>query len=406
MLIIEKVLKNKSFQNDKSEIQKDCINALLRNPFPSKKNEKWRLTDKNKLSEFLNFKLDNGIATNNNLLKNSSNNILKLTIGENQFKDLIEKTWSIQTLSEEELDKIITNDLTDSNPEDNWSKLLNHSLSYQNNILGLKIKGEEIPPIEILTESNSGFLSAKTLILLIEKNSKVNILNLNLGAKNSSLSLATHIELENNAEMNYGSVSLGSKGSNILHSLTVNQEKNSNLNLGSLQFQFEFGRFELSINQKNGEAKTQIKGMQISKNREQLCTFSEIKFNGPNGFLDQINKSLACDSSHAIFEGAILVPKIAQKTDASQLSRNLLLSKYATIDTKPQLEIVADDVKCKHGATVTQLNNEELFYMRSRGLTLEEASKLQLKSYYQEIISFLPAHAEHLNLLDYLLNEK
>ena len=78
-----------------------------------------------------------------------------------------------------------------------------------------------------------------------------------------------------------------------------------------------------------------------------------------------------------------IVPQIAQKTDASQLSRNLLLSKYAKIDTKPQLEIVADDVKCMHGATISQLNEDEVFYMRSRGLTLEEASKLQLRSYYQ-----------------------
>ena len=94
-----------------------------------------------------------------------------------------------------------------------------------------------------------------------------------------------------------------------------------------------------------------------------------MKFNGPNGFLNQINKSLADDKSHAVFEGAIIVPKIAQKTDASQLSRNLLLSKYAKIDTKPQLKIIADDVKCKHGATISQLNEEELFYMRSVSYT-------------------------------------
>ena len=130
-----------------------------------------------------------------------------------------------------------------------------------------------------------------------------------------------------------------------------------------------------------------------------------MEFNGPNGFLDQINKSLAKDKSHAIFEGSIIVPKIAQKTDASQLSRNLLLSKYALIDTKPQLEIIADDVKCKHGATISQLNKEELFYMRSRGLTLSEASKLQLSSYFQEIIQFIPISKSRWNLLDKLLKE-
>ena len=76
------------------------------------------------------------------------------------------------------------------------------------------------------------------------------------------------------------------------------------------------------------------------------------------------------------------------------------------IDTKPQLEIIADDVKCMHGATISQLNENELFYMRSRGLTLEQASKLQLRSYYQEIISFLPISKERWDLLALLLNNK
>ena len=84
---------------------------------------------------------------------------------------------------------------------------------------------------------------------------------------------------------------------------------------------------------------------------------------------------------------------------------NLLLSNLAQIDTTPQLEIIADDVKCKHGATVSQLNQEELFYMRTRGITLAEASILQLSSYFQEIISFIPVSKDRWDLLDKLLNE-
>ena len=183
------------------------------------------------------------------------------------------------------------------------------------------------------------------------------------------------------------------------------QKSKSEYSLGSLHFKFNYARFEIHINQLEGNAKTNIKGIQITKNNEQIATYTNVKFNGPNGFLDQINKSLADGKSHSVFEGAIIVPRIAQKTDASQLSRNLLLSKHAKIDTKPQLEIIADDVKCKHGATISQLNKEELFYMRSRGLTLAEASKLQLSSYFQEIISYIPVSKERWNLLDKLLKD-
>ena len=187
--------------------------------------------------------------------------------------------------------------------------------------------------------------------------------------------------------------------------MNVVQKAKSEYSLSSLHYKFNYARFEIRINQLDGDAKTNIKGIQITKNNDQIATYTKMEFNGPNGYLDQINKSLADDKSHAVFEGTIIVPKIAQKTDASQLSRNLLLSRHAKIDTKPQLEIIADDVKCKHGATISQLNEEELFYMRSRGLTLTEASQLQLSSYFQEIIACIPVSKERWNLLDKLLKE-
>ena len=252
-------------------------------------------------------------------------------------------------------------------------------------------------------ETNS--LNAKTLVIFLEENCDVELLQVNLGKENSSLSQSTFFCLKENSSVNHGVVSYGENRSNLLNSLNVIQQKNSSYNLGSLHFKFNYARFEISIKQSAGNAKTNIKGMQITKKDEQISTYTKIEFNGPNGFLDQINKSLADDKSHAIFEGSIIVPKIAQRTDASQLSRNLLLSNLAQIDTKPQLEIIADDVKCKHGATISQLNEEELFYMRTRGITLTEASKLQLSSYFQEIISFIPISKDKWDLLDKLLNE-
>jgi len=271
--------------------------------------------------------------------------------------------------------------------------------------LGLKINGSKIPPIEILSHASSNYLNAKTLVIFLEKNCDVELLQVNLGKENSSLSQSTFFCLKENSSVNHGVVSHGEHRSNLLNSLNVIQQKNSAYNLGSLHFKLNFARFEISIKQSEGNAKTNIKGMQITKKDEQISTYTKIEFNGPNGFLDQINKSLADDKSHAIFEGSIIVPKIAQRTNASQLSRNLLLSNLAQIDTKPQLEIIADDVKCKHGATISQLNEEELFYMRTRGITLPEASKLQLSSYFQEIISFIPVSKDRWDLLDKLLNE-
>ena len=125
---------------------------------------------------------------------------------------------------------------------------------------------------------------------------------------------------------------------------------------------------------------------------------------GPDGYLEQLNRAIVDNNAHYIFNGLIEVPKIAQKTQASQLNKNLLLSSKGRINTSPNLKIIADDVKCKHGATISELNKEELFYMRSRGLTFAEASKLQLKSYYQEIIDSIPVLEQRIEFLDHLLN--
>lgn len=97
-----------------------------------------------------------------------------------------------------------------------------------------------------------------------------------------------------------------------------------------------------------------------------------------NGILD--------DKSKGVFHGRILVRQVAQKTDAKQTNKNLLLSDEATADTKPQLEIYADDVKCTHGATIGQLSDESIFYLRSRGISVETARRMLIHAFAGEII--------------------
>ena len=405
MEIIEKIKTNKSIDNQ-TEIQKICLNKLQSRPLPNPKSEQWRLSNKSKFLNFLDYSVNEKDPKFDTPFPNTSQNTIRLVIGNNCQINLIEENYSIQQLRQDELEKYIKTQISCFDQNENWSDLLNLFLSNTKSILGLKINGSKIPPIEIFSHASSNSLNAKTLVIFFEKNCDVELLQVNLCKENSSLSQSTYFCLEENSSVNHGVVSYGENRSNLLNSLNVIQQKNSEYNLGSLHFKFNYARFEISIKQSEGNAKTNIKGMQLTKKDEQISTYTKIDFNGPNGFLDQINKSLADDESHAIFEGSIIVPKIAQKTDASQLSRNLLLSNHAQIDTKPQLEIIADDVKCKHGATISQLNEDELFYMRSRGITLPEASKLQLSSYFQEIISFIPVSKDRWDLLDKLLNEK
>ena len=116
----------------------------------------------------------------------------------------------------------------------------------------------------------------------------------------------------------------------------------------------------------------------------------------------QLFKGIAGGSSKVDFYGKIIVAQDAQRTEAYQENHNILLSDDARVDTKPQLEIYADDVKCSHGATIGRLNEEEQFYMRSRGITLEEAKVLQMISFLAPVLENIQDNSERERLTEQL----
>ena len=122
--------------------------------------------------------------------------------------------------------------------------------------------------------------------------------------------------------------------------------------------------------------------------------------NHPHGNADQLHKTLVDDRAHSVFSGRIVVPHAAQLTNASQLNRNLLLSDKGRVNTKPQLEIVADNVKCAHGATVSQLQADEIFYLQSRGIDAKQAQRLLIYAFAMEILDRIFLESLRLQLIE------
>jgi Fe-S cluster assembly protein SufD len=110
----------------------------------------------------------------------------------------------------------------------------------------------------------------------------------------------------------------------------------------------------------------------------------------PQGVTNQLHKCIVDDYAHAVFSGKVFVPKAAQMTNANQLNRNLVLSPKGRVNTKPELQITADNVKCSHGATVSQLEADEIFYLRSRGLNDYDARHLLIDAFAGEILDQIP----------------
>jgi Fe-S cluster assembly protein SufD len=133
-------------------------------------------------------------------------------------------------------------------------------------------------------------------------------------------------------------------------------------------------------------AHAQVDGLALISGRQLADTHTLIDHAFPNGRSTQLHKTIVGGGAHAVFNGKIFVRPGAQLTDSAQESRNLLLSDKAQVDTKPQLEIFADDVKCAHGATVGQLDLEQLFYLRSRGMAAETARNLLTYAFAASVI--------------------
>lgn len=149
-------------------------------------------------------------------------------------------------------------------------------------------------------------------------------------------------------------------------------------------------RHNLDIKQTGEGAEARLDGLTLIAGRQLADTHTSLHHGRPNGRSRQLHKCIVGGAAHAVFNGKIVVAPGAQLTDSAQESRNLLLSNKAHVDTKPQLEIFADDVKCAHGATVGQLEPEQLFYLRSRGLSQQRARNLLTYAFGAEVVDRIP----------------
>ncbi len=153
----------------------------------------------------------------------------------------------------------------------------------------------------------------------------------------------------------------------------------------------------------NGEgAECVLNGLYLGADKQHIDNSTEIEHVKPRGTSLELYKGILDGASHGVFNGKIVVHKDAQKSDARQTNRNLLLSPDAVVNTKPQLEIYADDVKCSHGSTIGQLDPDALFYLRSRGLGPDEARSLLSFAFASDIVGRIQVDALRRRLDDYL----
>ena len=200
----------------------------------------------------------------------------------------------------------------------------------------------------------------------------------------------TEIAVASNARVQH--VRLQRESSEAIHigTCAVSLAKDAAYVSQAIAFGARLSRHNLNVTHQGEGAEAVIDGLALINGRQVADTHTLMDHAHPNGRCTQLHKTIVGGTAHAVFNGKVLVRKDAQLTNSAQQSRNLLLSSTARVDTKPQLEIFADDVKCAHGATVGQLDAEQLFYLKSRGLPDGQARNLLTYAFGAEIVDRIP----------------
>lgn len=224
-------------------------------------------------------------------------------------------------------------------------------------------------------------------LVIAEENSQLTVVESYVASKGAThyfTNAATEVVAEKNAVVDHYMIELDGPAAINVSTLRAEQDRDSNFTSHSVLLGGLLVRNNVHPVLAGEGCQSTLNGLFVAGGRQHMDNFMRVEHARPHGGSRQFYKGILDGEGHGVFSGRIIVHKDAQKTDAKQTNMNLLLSDTALIDTKPQLEIYADDVKCTHGATIGQVDADAVFYLRSRGIPLETARSLLVYAFASE----------------------
>lgn len=247
---------------------------------------------------------------------------------------------------------------------------------------------EPIQLLYISSAKQSGDTIHPRNLIIADANSKVIIVESYLSVGNAAYFTNAVTELVAGDNANVEHVKFQDEATDAYHIATIQGQfgRTSHVNVHSFAMGAKLSRNNIRAKLAGEGLECILNGLYLTKDEQLADHHMIVEHAQPHCASHEYFNGILDDKSKGVFHGRILVRQIAQKTDAKQTNKNLLLSDDATADTKPQLEIYADDVKCTHGATIGQLNDESIFYLRSRGISTETAKRMLIHAFAGEII--------------------
>jgi Fe-S cluster assembly protein SufD len=276
-----------------------------------------------------------------------------------------------------------------ANYHDNGLKALNTAFLQSGVFLWIPKNVKLETPLQITFVSDGPrAASFPRLLVVAEENSSATLIEsfVSNGDESHFTNAIAEIVLKDGARLEHYRLQNENRSAYHLAATAAELGRASSYDAKSINFGAQLARHDVSVVMDHEGAECWVDGLYVAGANQHTDTHSVIDHKQPHCISHQLYKGILDGNARAVFNGKIFVREGAQKTDAMQTNKNLLLSAQARVDTKPQLEIYADDVKCAHGAAVGQIDEEELFYLQARGLNPELGRSLLTYGFAEEVI--------------------
>jgi len=384
------------------DIKTEAIKTFEEKGFPTKKDEAWKYTSLNKLvkTDFSVFPKQDNTPEYNDIKKYFIHDIesYKLVFVDGKYSSNLSKTTHdgmdvclmSAALRKPKYRLVIDNYFNNTATKDSLSSL---NTAFSNEGAYIHIPKNKIveKPIQIVyfsTGDESAIMHNPRNLIVVGENSHLQVIERHQSLSDNPVltNSVTEVFAKKRAIVDYYKIQNDNRNASLIDNTFINQVRESHCSVHTFSLGGKLTRNNLNFYQNGERINSVLKGITIIEDKQHVDHSTLVHHLEPNCESHQDYKGVFGENSTGVFNGKVIVNKEAQKTNAFQANNNILLSDKASINTKPQLEIFADDVKCSHGCTIGELDDKALFYLRSRGIPEKEARALLTYAFANNVL--------------------
>ncbi len=385
------------------DIRSEAIKTFEEKGFPTKKEEAWKYTSLNALlkNDFSVFPKEEAALDFKDIKKYFIHDIdsYKIVFIDGVYSSYLSETTHegvdiclmSAALNKNKYKQVIENYFNKVAKTDDSLTSLNTAFSREGAYIYIpknKVVDKPVQIIHFATGNEAALMLQPRNLIVVEENSHIQIIERHQSLTDNPVltNSVTEIFADKRAVVDYYKVQNDAQSASLIDNTYISQERESNASVHTFSFGGNITRNNLNFYQKGEHIDSILNGVTIIGNNQHVDHYSLVHHAEPNCESHQDYKGIFADKSTGVFNGKIIVDKKAQKTNAFQQNNNILIDDKASINTKPQLEIFADDVKCSHGCTIGQLDEDALFYLRTRGIPEKEGRALMMYAFANNVL--------------------